>query len=223
MNYNLLENSFQEKSINNIPIVYEDQWLVIVNKPSGLLVIPSPKGEKRTLTSILNEDLRNKGISYRLHPCHRLDKETSGLVIYAKGKLMQRKIMELFKKRKIKKTYLAFIQGYLNKKEGKINIPLEGLSALTEYCVIEKRKDFTIVKVMPITGRKNQIRIHFKSIGHPLVGETRFAFRKDFKLKAKRVCLHAKSLEFIHPITQKMLKIDSSLPKDLEDFLDKHK
>ena len=72
---------------------------------------------------------------------------------------------------------------------------------------------------MPLTGRKNQIRIHFKNIGHPLVGETKFAFRKDYRLKAKRVCLHAQSLEFAHPITKNMVRVNAELPKDLEVFL----
>lgn len=195
----------------NIPIVYEDNWLLVVNKPSGLLTIPTPKKESRTLTSILN-----------LYPCHRLDRETSGLIIYAKGKSVQKKMMGLFKQRKIKKTYLAFVQGNLIQNQGKIKNPLEGLNALTKYKVIQKRKDFTIVEVMPLTGRTNQIRIHFKMIGHPIMGETKYAFRRDFKLRAKRLCLHAKILEFIHPITHKVLRLTTDLPKALKEFLDKH-
>ena len=206
----------------NIPVVYEDEWLLVLNKPCGLLTIPTPKKELRTLTSILNEDLKEKGLSYRLYPCHRLDRETSGLIIYAKGKSMQRKMMEIFGQKKIKKTYFAFVQGLLSDSEGEIRNPLEGKIAITKYRVMEKRKGFSIVEIMPLTGRTNQIRIHFKRIGHPVVGETRFAFRRDFKLKAKRLCLHAKKLEFVHPATKKIISLVAPLPPDMEDFLNKH-
>ncbi len=206
----------------NIQVVYEDEWLLVLNKPSGLLTIPTPKNEPRTLTSILNEDLKNKGLSYRLYPCHRLDRETSGLIVYAKGKPMQRKMMEEFWRKNIKKTYIAFIQGRLPKDKGKIDYPIEGRSAITEYRIVEKRKDFSIAEIKPLTGRTNQIRIHFKQVGHPLVGETKFAFRRDFKLKAKRLCLHAKILEFVHPLTKKFISLAAPLPYDMEDFLNKH-
>jgi len=203
----------------NIPIAYEDDWLVVVNKPAGLLTIPTPKKESRTLSNILNQELKSNGITYRLHPCHRLDRETSGLVIYAKGKSAQKKMMEEFKKRKVKKIYIAFVQGKINQNNGQIKKNIDGQSAITRFRVLEQRRKFTVLEAMPLTGRKNQIRLHFKAIGHPLVGETRFAFRRDYALRAKRLCLHAKSLEFIHPITQKTLTVDSQLPADLGEFL----
>jgi RluA family pseudouridine synthase len=206
----------------NIPVVYEDDWLLIVDKPSGLLTIPTPKNEQRTLTSILNDELKNKKLLYRLHPCHRLDRETSGLIVYAKGKSMQQKMMELFKQKKIKKKYIAFVQGSLLRDKGDISNPIDGLSALTSYRIIEKRKEFSIIEVVPQTGRTNQIRIHFKLIGHPLVGETKYAFRRDYKLKAKRVCLHAVGLEFVHPVNGGSVSINSKLAKDLEEFLNSH-
>lgn len=206
----------------NIPVVYEDDWLLVVDKPARLLTIPTPKKERRTLTGILNEDLKKTGLVYRLHPCHRLDRETSGLIIYAKGKSTQKKMMELFKHKKVRKTYIAFVQGVLSEGQGMIKNPVGGLLALTKHKVIQKRKDFTIVEVMPLTGRTNQIRIHFKQIGHPIVGEARYAFRKDFALKAKRLCLHAKSLEFTHPMTGKHINLSIDLPEDLKQFLLRH-
>lgn len=195
----------------NIPVVYEDAWLLVADKPSGLLVIPTPKNEKRTLTSILG-----------LHPCHRLDRQTSGLIIYAKGKSIQKKMMDEFKQKKVKKTYIAFVQGNVSRNQGQIQNPIEGLNAITKYKVIQRKKDFTVVEVMPLTGRTNQIRIHFKQIQHPVVGETRFAFRRDFALKAKRLCLHAKALEFIHPITKESIQLSIDLAKDLKEFLNSH-
>lgn len=206
----------------NIPIVYEDDWLLVVNKPSGLLVVSTPKNESRTLTNLLNENLKQKGFAFRLHPCHRLDKDTSGLIIYAKGKSIQKKIMDLFKKKQIEKTYIAFVQGTLVKNQAEIRRPIEGLTAITKYKVVERKSGFTIVKVFPLTGRTNQIRIHFKELGHPVLGEKKFAFRKDFKLKANRLCLHAKTLRFIHPITHKPLVLDSDLPLGMRNFLEKY-
>lgn len=195
----------------NIPVIYEDAWLLVADKPSGLLVIPTPKNEKRTLTSILG-----------LHPCHRLDRQTSGLIIYAKGKSVQKKMMDEFKQKRVKKTYIAFVQGNVSRNQGRIQNPIEGQKAITEYKVIRRKKDFNVVEVMPLTGRTNQIRIHFKQIHHPIVGETRFAFRRDFALKARRLCLHAKELEFIHPVTRKHIHLSIDLPQDLKEFLNSH-
>jgi 23S rRNA pseudouridine1911/1915/1917 synthase len=206
----------------NIPVVFEDEWLLIADKPSGLLVIPTPKNEKRTLTSILNEDLESKGVSYRLHPCHRLDRETSGLIIYAKGKSIQQKMMEEFKDRKVSKTYVAFVQGSPSEKEGEISLTLEGKPAITKYKLLEIRKDFAILELSPLTGRTNQIRIHLKHIGLPILGETKYAFRRDFKIKAKRLCLQAQELHFPHPITGKLVQVKVGLAEDLLSFLKKH-
>ncbi|MFA6216781.1 MAG: RluA family pseudouridine synthase [Candidatus Omnitrophota bacterium] len=203
----------------NIPVVYEDEWLLVVNKPSGLLVIPQPGGSPRTLTAILNDDAKQRGLTYRLHPCHRLDRETSGVIIYAKGKSTQKKVMDLFKVRAVKKVYVAFIHGALPCEQGQVTHPIEGAPALTKFKVLQRKKDFTIVEVYPLTGRTNQIRIHFKSIGYPIVGETRFAFRRDFKLKAKRLCLHAKFLALEHPVTKKPLFLEAPLAAELITFI----
>ena len=198
-------------TLSNIPVIYEDDWLLVVDKPSGLLTIPTPKQESRTLTSILG-----------LHPCHRLDRETSGLIIYAKVKSAQQKMMEEFRNRKVNKTYIAFVAGVPYKEQGEIKSPIEGESAVTNYKVIEKKDNFAIVEVRPLTGRTNQIRIHFKRIGHPILGETKFAFRRDFKIKAKRLCLHAAALDFTHPLTKKRIQLSLGLPADLNKFLAAH-
>jgi len=206
----------------NIPVVYEDEWLVVADKPAGLLTIPTPRNEKRTLTSILNDDLKEKGRLYRLHPCHRLDRETSGLVIYAKGKSVQKKMMSEFQQRKVRKTYVAFVAGIPSRNEGQINFPIDGQDALTKYKIIEKIKDFALVEASPITGRTNQIRIHFKHISHPVLGETKYAFRRDFKVKAKRLCLHAKTLSFTHPVTGAPINLSCALAADMTSFLGSH-
>ena len=206
----------------NIPIVFEDDWLLVVNKPAGLLSVPTPKNEARTLTSILNQDAEDKGLKYRLHPCHRLDRETSGLLIYAKGKSIEDKMVCAFRDRLVGKRYIAFVHGKLPQPQGSISSAIEGKSALTKYRVIQEKSNYSVVEVSPVTGRTNQIRIHFKNIQHPLVGEDKFVFRKDFALRFKRVCLEAKELNFKHPVTGKDLNISIDLAPDLKKFLKEH-
>ena len=206
-----------------IEAIYEDDWLLVIDKPAGLLTISDGKGKVKTLTEILNQDLKKNKISYRLHPCHRLDRATSGLIIYAKGKSVQKKMMRQFKERAVKKSYLAFVQGNLKESQGRIKNRIDGQFALTQYRVMARRQNFTVVKIRPLTGRKNQIRIHFRQINHPVVGEDKFAFRKDYKLRCNRLCLHAKSLVFNHPMSAKKLSFNSQLPRQLKDFLNKNK
>lgn len=196
--------------------------MLVVNKPAGLLSVPTPKHESRTLTSILNQDAQDKGLKYRLHPCHRLDRETSGLLIYAKGKSVEQKLIGAFRDRLVNKKYIAFVHGRLLQPQGSISSAIEGKSALTKYRVIQEKSNYSVVEVTPVTGRTNQIRIHFKNIQHPLVGEDKFVFRKDFALRFKRVCLEAQELNFKHPVTGKNLTLSIDLTADLKDFLAKH-
>ncbi|TBR17133.1 RluA family pseudouridine synthase [bacterium] len=205
-----------------IEIAYEDDWVLVVNKPAGLLTIPTPKNEPRTLTSILNQEIKDKNSTYNLYPCHRLDRNTSGLIIYAKGKSARDKFVELFRQRKVHKAYEAFVQGNLSKGEGQINNSVEGFSANTKYKVIQRKSNYTVVEAMPLTGRTNQLRIHFKQIGHPIVGEDKYAFRKDFQLRAKRLCLHAKKIQFMHPFTGKNISLEIGLTPDMQEFLKNH-
>lgn len=208
--------------ISNIGVVYEDDYFLILDKPAGLLSVAGPNKFSRNLTAILSAESAKNSPTYRLHPCHRLDKETSGLIIFAKGKSAQKKMMQLFKGKAVKKTYTAFLQGKLTQNQGKISLPIEGRMVKTQYKIIRAYKDFSVAEVFALTGRKNQIRLHFKGIGHPLVGETKFAFRKDYKLRAKRACLHARTIEFIHPFTKRAIRLVSGLPRDMKEFLEKH-
>jgi len=206
----------------NIPVLYEDQWLLVVDKPAGLLSVPAPGVAGRSLSGILQEDAVEKQLPYRILLCHRLDRETSGVLICAKGRAVQEVMMALFKARAVYKTYLAFAHGVIGRRQGRIAGPIEGKPAATCFRVLEQRAAFSIVEVSPETGRTNQIRLHFKSIGHPLVGETRFAFRKDFALKAKRVCLHAQTVSFRHPQTGAQVRVTAPLAADMAAFLEKH-
>lgn len=206
-------------------IVYEDGRLIVIDKPSGMLVIPTPKRETNTLTDLVNKELDARGVEVNAYPCHRLDRETSGLVIYAKGKSAQHAMMEEFRKRSVKKVYVAFVNGIVKKRFDTIKDPIYNRNkrktddAVTKYTVMEKHAAFTVIEAEPVTGRTNQIRIHMKAIGHPLVGETVYAFRKDFKLRFKRAALHAKRIEFNHPVTGEKMSFESPLAADMVNFL----
>ena len=203
---------------------------MVFDKPSGLLTIPTEKNEEHTLVRLVNIDRHTQGA---LHPAHRLDRDTSGVILFAKGKANQQILMQSFKDKRVRKNYIAFVHGRLQPPEGKIRIPIKDFfqrkflrhapaqSALTHYKVRDYHKNFTIVDVMPVTGRTNQIRIHFAKLGHPLVGEDKYAFRKDFVLRFRRTALHAAQLEWPHPVTSKMITVRAPLATDMEKFLEK--
>lgn len=203
-------------------IVFEDDCLLVVEKDSGLLVIPTPKGETNTLTGRLNSYLDTKypGQNISAHPCHRIDRDTSGLVLYAKGKTMQQKIMGQFHDHLVHKKYLAIIHGRPGKNENMISFRLGNKPAQTRYRVIKNfGREYSLAEAEPITGRTNQIRIHFKMIGHPVVGERRFAYAKNYQVKARRLMLHSASISFNHPATGQPLSFSSNPPEDMLRFL----
>jgi len=215
----------------------------VFNKPSGLLVIPTDKNERHTLVNIVNHvgvglaparvNGRPRG-SPLLYPAHRLDRDTSGVILFAKGKDCQQKLMQFFKDKRVHKTYIAFVHGHVAEPRGKIRIPIKDFhqrkfarhlpaqSALTHYEVEDYYKNFTVVRVMPITGRTNQIRIHFAKIGYPLVGEDKYAFRRDFALRFRRTALHALRLEWPQMTGGRMISVEAPLAQDMVDFLAKN-
>lgn len=203
--------------MGRLRIVYEDESIIVADKPAGLLTVSTPKKEKTTLVSLL-----------KAYPAHRLDRDTSGLIVLAKTRKIQDALMAQFKSREVKKKYIAFVRGKPMKDSGVIDgfirdNPYEAPKyAKTQYRILKKKNDFCVVEVSPITGRTNQIRIHFKQIGHPLLGERRFAFARDFPIKFKRTALHASDLEFIHPVNRKKMQFHLDLPKDMEEFLSAH-
>ena len=217
----------------NFKIIHEDDEVIVIDKPSGILVTPDFKNQTPTLTDFLNKYLISGGRQYRAYPCHRIDRETSGLVIFAKGEMNQKLLMQEFKLRKVKKRYIAFVQGALNSAKGTIKSYISSSFkhnnkdfrkspklAITDYRVIAFARDFSVVEIRPITGRTNQIRIHFKQLRHPLLGERKYAFGKDFALKFRRLALHASNLVFLNPVTHKRIEVSSDLPNDMQSFID---
>lgn len=215
-----------------IPVLFADEYFMVFDKPPGILVIPAPGENKQTLIDIVNRQNAPPD-GWRLHPCHRLDRDTSGAIIFAKGKGHQQSMMDLFHKKAVSKRYIAFVQGKLPQRQGELRSAIRDLEqikfrrgspakpSVTRYKVLEERKLFSVVEVMPLTGRTNQIRIQFSEIGHPLLGERKYARGKDYQARFRRVALHAQALEWEHPVTHKKVSVVAKLHKDMEAFLER--
>lgn len=213
----------------NIRILYEDDVLFVVDKPAGMLVLPDQPQATLDLTSRLNAQFQEKGLAVRARPCHRIDKETSGLVLFAKSKQMQQRLMDQFRRRRVEKIYLAFIHGRLPAVSGELKSYIRDTwpyqrsgpakLALTRYHVLSRGKGFSAVRMELMTGRTNQIRIQFSQEGHPLVGERRFARARDFDLTFRRAALHAWKMRLRHPITGVDLRWEAEVPADMQEFL----
>lgn len=220
------------KKITAFDVVFEDKYLIVLNKKAKILTLPTPNKEKTTLFSILQEKLKERG--ERAYPVHRLDRETTGLIIFAKNPKIQKYFFDEFKKKRVIKKYIAFCLGCVKKKEGTIKgfiLDREGRKygeskqfAITKYNMIERRKNFSVAEIVPITGKTNQIRIQFRQIGHPLLGERKYAFGRDFPREARfnRVALHSNYLMFWHPFQRQKMTFKIGLPRDMKEFLEEH-
>ncbi len=220
-------------------VLYEDEDVIVIDKPAGMVVHPAPGHASGTLVNALLyhfPDLEGIGGVERPGIVHRLDKDTSGLILVAKNSRAHRELQRQFKAREIEKAYLALVEGHLQPKVGRIEAPIGrdkrhrkrmavvrgGREAITEYTVIAYYGDYTLVEVRPLTGRTHQIRVHFAFIGHPLAGDTVYGRRKQ-KLKPwlRRHFLHAHRIRFRLPRTGQWVEFTSPLPEDLQHILDK--
>lgn len=208
-------------------IIFKDRSILLIEKIANIVVQPFSDSTKKNLTSLIEDSLKTK-----VYPCHRLDKETSGLIIYSFTKEAQNSIMLQFKRHSIDKRYIAFIQGRLTPLKGKLEgmiIDKEGERfgekykfAKTYYKVILHHDNFSIVELQPITGRRNQLRIQLANIKHPVIGERKYAYAKDYPLKFRRLALHSYYIKFKHPYSKKNMEFKIDLPEDMKEFLRKH-
>jgi len=205
-------------------IIFEDDYLIGVSKLGKLLVHPASKGDESTLTTVLA-----KKMGYKVYPCHRLDRETTGILLYAKDKKTEQSIMNQFRNGLIQKEYLALVKGRMKKFKGVLEsmiIDKQGAqhgekekNAKTIYRVIKFYGDFSLVKLRPLTGRTHQLRIQLAEIGHPILGERTYAFGRDFKVKFRRLALHACFLSFNHPLSSDRVDLKADLPYDMQDLI----
>jgi len=216
-----------------LKVVYEDKDVVVVDKPAGLLVHPAAGQHTGTLVNAILArcpDLGEINGSIRPGIVHRLDKDTSGLMMVAKNEAAQRSLSRQIKQRSIKKGYLALVLGHLTPEQGAIDAPIGrhpkdrkrmavvsgGREARTEYKVIRHFDDYTLVEAMPETGRTHQIRVHFAAIGHPIFGDHVYGKRSPL---LGRQFLHAHRLGFKLPSSGKFVEFRAGLPPDLEEVL----
>lgn len=218
-----------------IDIIYEDEDIAVINKNAGLVVHPAQGHYSGTLVNAILYHIKDlSGINGEIRPgiVHRLDKDTSGLIVIAKNDKAHINLAKMFQEKKIKKTYLAILKGKLTKEKGRIVTQIgrdtddrkkmtvikgndRGKEAITNYNVICSNELFTLVKVYIETGRTHQIRVHMKHMGYPILGDMVYG-RKDSE---KRQMLHAYKLEFLHPVTEKPMKFISEIPEDFRKAL----
>lgn len=222
----------------NIPldIVYEDKDVIVINKPQGMVVHPAPGNYTGTLVNALMYHCRDlSGVNGVLRPgiVHRIDKDTSGILVAAKNDYSHNKLSEQLKEHSMKREYYALVEGRIKNDTGTINKPLgrnkkdrlkmgivsDGKEAVTHYEVLERYNGYTLIKCILETGRTHQIRVHMSSIGFPLVGDPLYGFKKQ-KFKVNGQMLHAKTLGFIHPSTGKYMEFTSELPEYFTNILE---
>lgn len=230
----------------DIPLdaIFEDEHVIVINKPQGMVIYPAGGHSGGTLMNALAYrcgKLASVGAPLRPGVVHRLDKETSGLIIVAKDDASYFNLVEQFRKREIEKHYMALIYGIPKKEKGEINDSIgrsasdrkkmstktrRGKEAVTRYEVIKRFKGASLIKARIITGRTHQIRVHFAAAGHPVLGDKTYGKKTILKLAKKtlrfdRQMLHAFSLKLRHPVTGELLDLTAPMPEDMKKAVEK--
>jgi 23S rRNA pseudouridine1911/1915/1917 synthase len=202
-------------------VVYEDEYLIVVNKSANVLTVATDHGEHTTLDSRVSHYLRHTSRQREALVVHRLDRGVSGLLVFAKSPAMQRALQDQFKQRKPERVYIAETGDNLD--QFTTSKQDQGQLAITHYRVQKHLPDTTVVEVRLETGRRNQIRVHFADHGHPVLGDPRYSRRLAMhdRWPTNRIALHAISLGFKHPVTEKQTLFESELPKPMRTFIGK--
>jgi 23S rRNA pseudouridine1911/1915/1917 synthase len=216
-----------------LAIVFEDDALLVVDKPAGILAHPVSVGERNTLANGIAHHLLIRGLAPRVHLVHRLDRDTSGLVLVAKSAEVHGRLDRQLRARTLRREYLALVDGLIETDEGEIDAPIgrsaddpplramrpDGTLARTRLRVVERFADATLVALELATGRTHQIRVHMAHIGHPVLGD-RWYGRRGLDL-IERQALHAARLSVHHPRTNELLSFEAPLPDDMARLLDR--
>jgi 23S rRNA pseudouridine1911/1915/1917 synthase len=216
-------------------LVFEDRDLIVVDKAAAVLTVPTDRGETNTLLDAISRSLGRRGHRGRVSVVHRLDRGTSGLLVFGKNPPVARDLQAQFRVRKAEREYAALVAGRVEQQSGTFDSRLRttkslqrysvdreasGERAVTHYRVARRFVDSTYVRVTLETGRRNQIRVHFAEVGHPVLGDERYAVQsaRHPAWRFKRMALHASVLGFEHPRTHKRLRFESPLPAEFETF-----
>lgn len=220
-----------------IEVLYEDEDIIVVNKPKGIVVHPANGNPDGTLVNAIMNICGNSlsGIGGEIRPgiIHRLDKDTSGVLIIAKNDMAHINISNQIKNRQTKKIYIALVRGVIKENEATINMPIgrskkdrkkmavtkDGKEAVTHFKVLKRYDNFTLLEIKIDTGRTHQIRVHMAEIGYPIVGDYVYSNGKNpFNVEGQM--LHAKQIEFVHPRTGKEMKIEAPIPEYFQNIID---
>lgn len=202
-------------------ILYEDKYMIIINKPHNLLCVATEKEKNRTLYHYVYDYLKQKNKNNKVFIVHRLDKDTSGIIVFAKDEKIKRYLQENWDT--VKRNYVAIVEGKVKKEKGVLKSYLmetkthitysvkdsNGKLAITEYEKVLENNQYTLLSLNLKTGRKNQIRVQFSDLGNPLVGDKKYGSKKD---PIRRMALHANEIDFIHPITKERINIEIDIP-----------
>lgn len=214
---------------DRLDIIYEDKEIIVVNKPAHLLTISTSEEKIKTLYHKVYEYVHKKHKSNRVFIVHRLDKDTSGLVLFAKNPHIKEQLQSIWNDETTIREYLAIVEKSVNQKRGTIReylketstlhtiktSPKMGKLAITNYEVINKTKNYSVLKITIETGRKNQIRVAMQGMNHPIIGDKKYGSAKN---PLRRMCLHAHRLEFIHPLTHKKMEFVAKIPSEFKIF-----
>ncbi|MGX4686566.1 RluA family pseudouridine synthase [Vagococcus sp. JNUCC 83] len=219
------ESLIKEKALIGLSVMYEDDDIIVIDKEAGLLSVATDKGNEPTAHNQLMGYVKRDHQKNRVYIVHRLDKDTSGVMLFAKTEPVKHKLQETWKDSVQERVYTALVEGKVRKEKGSITSWLTesktfkvyssphdngGKKAITHYNVIRQNNDYSLLEVALETGRKNQIRVHMESIGHPIVGDKKYGATSN---PLKRLGLHATTLVFAHPTTGKKMVFKSKVPK----------
>lgn len=216
----------REKIAKNIDIIYEDKDIIVINKPSGLLTVATEKEKNKTAYHLVMEYLKKKNKNNRIFIIHRLDKDTSGIIMFAKNERAKHLYQDNWNDIVKKRCYYAVIDGKMENKEGTIKSYLKekgnmvysvkdrsGKLAITEYKVLKERKNISLLDINLKTGRKNQIRVHMKENKTPILGDLKYGEKSKL---INRLALHAYKLELVNPVTKKLLTFEINMPNEFK-------
>lgn len=225
------ERPREKATFVGLSILHEDDDLIVIHKDAGLLAIASPQETMLTAYRQLTTHVRNHNPKARIFVVHRLDRDTSGVMMYAKSEKIQQTLQNNWQDTVQERKYIALVEGEVRKQEGTISSwlketktlkmyssphPNDGQHAITHYKVLQTTRGFSLLEVWLETGRKNQIRVHMQDIGHPIVGDKKYGSKSN---PIGRLGLHAQVLAFTHPATGQLMRFESKLPKAFTDKL----
>ena len=230
-NSDLVEICYEKRVIPkyDLDILYEDEYLIAINKPSGLLSISNDKEKDVTAYRMVSDYVKSNNKRNFIFVVHRLDQETSGVLLFCKNEKIRDRLQENWNTVVKKRGYIALVDGKMNGKGTIRSFLMEdrkqfvysskngiGKEAITHYNVIKNNSNYSMVQVFIDTGRRNQIRVHLSEYGYPIVGDKKYRCKTN---PVKRLCLHANMLEFIHPVSKKMVSIRCDAPYEFKGLV----